>query len=206
MPDERGADAGQEVPSRGERQVEPLCPCLIVPDGMEFVFAVPEALTAGRQQTTFSIVDLTGQPLSFVAVSESAGGWPSSGIYLQMLDKTLLAWVSTKLLHDVGSLPYISRANGEAYASFFAEEGQRGRSYILKDGSGNLLYNFLGDFREKSIKVVDRSGQLVCTSERSLFHFDMAPHYQVRVGPLTDAGLILCGLLAIDKIEGSNKS
>ena len=37
-----------------------------------------------------------------------------------------------------------------------------------------------------------RSGQLVALSERCLVGLDGGPHYQVRVAPRTDAGLVLC--------------
>jgi len=52
------------------------------------------------------------------------------------------------------------------------------------------------------MNVVSPSGQLVCDTARCIVDFDSSPHYQVRVAPGADAGLVLCGVLAIDKIEG----
>lgn len=180
---------------------EHLCPCLVVPDNMEFVFAVREVLTTGRQHLSFSIVDLKGQPLSHVIVNEFG---PQCGVYLQMLDGALLAWVRTSVMHEWPSrLPEICRPSGEVFCTVAKEEPMGGgQCYNLRNRSGQRLLVFCGNFREKTVKVTNSSGQLVGTSERCMIDFDSMPHYQVRVAPQSDAGLVLCGLLAIEKVEG----
>lgn len=37
--------------------------------------------------------------------------------------------------------------------------------------------------------------------ECNVARFDSEPHYRVRIAPHIDAGLVLCGLLALDKLE-----
>lgn len=199
-----------------------LCPDLVVPDRMEFVFAVREVLNTARQQISFSIVDLRGQPLSHIIVNESG---PHCGIHLQMLDGTPLAWIRTECLYErtsrcltagrskelapnaagsaSGSVE-ICRPSGEVFCCVAQDEGIPCYRYVLRSKTWQRLYTYHGNFRQKAVNVTNSSGQLVCTSERCRMDFDSAPHYQVRVAPQTDAGLLLCGLLSIDKLEGGS--
>lgn len=194
-----GGDAGSGINS-GE--VQPLCPDLVVPSGMELVFAVREVLNKERQKLSFSIVDLQGQALSHVIVNECG---QDCVIQLQMLDQRPLAMVRTKQVHECsGGLPEICRPSGEVFCSVTKIEPVPGGRYVLRGMSGQRLLAFNGDFREKAINVVNSSGRLVSDTERCIVHFDNAPHYQVRVAPGVDAGLVLCGLLAIDKLEGGS--
>mmetsp|Transcript_78251 Transcript_78251/g.253447 ORF Transcript_78251/g.253447 Transcript_78251/m.253447 type:complete len:530 (-) Transcript_78251:265-1854(-) len=194
-----------------------LCPDLVVPERMEFVFAVREVLTTGRQQLSFSIVDMRGQPLSHIIVNES--GSAQCGVHLQMLDGTPLAWVRTELMHDRpsgrqdarraelerrGCLLEICRPSGELFCTMTKDDSVPCHRYVLRGLAWQQLYTYYGNFREKAVNVTNPSGQLACTSERCLVDFDSAPHYQVRVAPQTDAGLLLCGLLSIDKLEGGS--
>jgi len=181
----------------GERA---LCPCLVVPDGMELVFAVRDLLTRKRQQVSFSVVDLEGTPLSHVIVNEVG---PQCGIHLQMLDRTPLAWVRTEAVHERGGLPEICFPSGEVFCTVAREDAVLTGRYTLRGTAGQLLYTFHGDFREKALNVVSSSGRLVCDTERCELGYDSSPHYQVRIAPFMDAGLILCGLLAVEKLEGS---
>jgi len=204
-------------PRSPSAHLQHLCPDLVVPERMEFVFAVREALNTARQQISFSIVDLKGQPLSHIIVNESG---QQCGIHLQMLDGTPLAWVRTESLYERPSrclaagrareLEHFStsleicRPSGELFCLVSRDEGIPCYRYILRSKAGQRLYTYYGNFCQKAVNVTNASGQLVCTSERCLMDFDTAPHYQVRVAPQTDAGLLLCGLLSIDKLEGGH--
>jgi len=78
--------------------------------------------------------------------------------------------------------------------------------YALQNRSGERLVTFTGNFREKAINGIAPSGKNVCYTRRCTIDVDNVPpgpYYEVRVQPYVDAGLVLCGLLAIDKIEGS---
>lgn len=184
---------------RSSDEEDTLCPCLVVPDGMEFVFAVREVLTDERQELSFSVVDLEGSPLSHIIVNESGSG-PQCGIFLQMLDREPLASVRTDMLFErAGRLPEILLPSGEV---FCAMERDGSREYVLRDQRKQRLLRLQGNFRDKAVKVINASGQLVALSERCVIAFDGGSHYQVRVAPHADAGLVLCSLLAVDKIEG----
>jgi len=206
-----GAGPPSPMPPNGQL----LCPDLVVPEGMEFVFAVREVLNTARQQISFSVVDLRGQPLSHIIVNESG---PHCGVHLQMLDGTPLAWIRTECLYERssrclttargreqgtgwGSID-ICRPSGEVFCTVAKDADIPCYRYVLRNKAWQRLFTYYGNFRQKAVNVTNASGQLVCTSERCVMDFDEAPHYQVRVAPLTDAGLLLCGLLAIDKLEG----
>lgn len=185
--------------SAGAATTENLCPALLVPAGMEFIFAMPEAVEAGRQDAQFDVIDLKGTPLSRVVVSENTG--KKRGIFLQTLTRQPLAEVQTEHLYVQPSrTPYICWPSGEQYG-YLKRDTATGR-YKLKHHTGRKLLTFHGDFHEKAVNVVNSAGKLVCATERCILDFDSRPHYQVRVAPHVDAGLVICSLLAIDKLEG----
>lgn len=185
---------------------EHLCPSLVVPEGMEFVFVVPELVRRGRQQLSFIIRDLQGNDLSHAVVSETTQASSQCSIFLLTLKDELLAVVNTESAHVASgeqlSLP-ICRPSGEVFCAVMRDGPASAGQYVVQDGSGHPMLTFHGDFREKAINVVNSVGRLVGATERTVVDFDRDPHYQVRVAPHVDAGLVTCSLLAIDKIEGS---
>eukprot|EP00931_Biecheleriopsis_adriatica_P022658 TRINITY_DN14497_c0_g1_i1.p1 TRINITY_DN14497_c0_g1~~TRINITY_DN14497_c0_g1_i1.p1 ORF type:complete len:493 (-),score=96.51 TRINITY_DN14497_c0_g1_i1:257-1735(-) len=176
-----------------------LCPCLVVPEGMEFVFAVRDVLCPTRQQLSFSVVDLEGAPLSYVIVNESAPG-SECGVFLQMLNREPLASVRTGMFFEQPSrLPEICTPSGEVFGLLAKDSS----GYQLLSSFGQKLLRLQGDFRRKAVSITAASGELVCTTERCTVDFEGGKHYQVRVAPSVDAGLVLCSLLAVDKVEGA---
>jgi len=204
-----------------KQPVGPLCKCLMVPEGAELVFAIRDLLTRGRQHISFSITDMTGNPMAHIIVNEVG---PTGGINMQLLNKTPLASVRTTALHDRrGGMPEICWASGQTFCTLApcrkgsqkAGVGGGGKpgggawgggggavGYELRDLGGQLLYTVHGDFDEKAINIVAPTGQVVCRTERCEVPFDDEPHYQVRVAPCVDAGLMTCALFSIDKLEG----
>mmetsp|Transcript_13792 Transcript_13792/g.37376 ORF Transcript_13792/g.37376 Transcript_13792/m.37376 type:complete len:490 (-) Transcript_13792:89-1558(-) len=202
------ANASRQCPESTPQQ-DCFCPGLVVPDAMEFVFAIREVLAKVPQQLSFSIVDMSGHPLCHAIVNELGGAinGESCGIHMQYLDKEPLAQIHTEMLHaQPGSLPVICRANGETFCELTRDQRfGTTRRYVLRDRSGDQLVAFHGDFREKAVNATDPSGRILCVTQRCTINRDNAPHasyYEVRVAPGADAGLLLCGLLAIDKVEG----
>jgi len=188
---------------RSAEDFETLCPCLVVPDGMEFVFAVREVLTVVRQELSFSVVDLDGSPLSHIIVNETGSG-PQCGIFLQMLDGEPLASIRTDMLHSwPGRMPEMCYASGEVFCRVAKGDG---RDYVLRDNEDRILLRLEGNFKEKTVKATSWCGELIALSERCIISLDGGAHYQVRVAPGADAGLVLCSLLAMDKIEGGGRA
>jgi len=194
------------LPPPREGGVQHLCPSLVVPPGMELLFAVRDVLRRERQQLSFCIVSLQGQPLSHVIVNERGN---ACGIQLQMLDQRPLATVFTKPVHDCPlGPPEVQGPSGELFCSIVKTEAFDGgqHMYALQRPSGQRILSIQGDFRGKCMHVVNSAGHLVCDTERCSIDFDSSPHYQVRVAPGIDAGLVLCGLLAVDKVEGGSRA
>lgn len=190
--------------SKDVKAADHLCPSLVVPSGMEFVFAVREDLDPTRQELNFNIVDLKGAPLSRVVVSERGDvNTAGCGIFLQTLTRMPLAMVDMKSVHESQSKsPLICRPNGEVFGQLKYDESGK---YQLKNKAGKGLLIFHGDFSEKAVNVMNTVGKLVCATERCVVDFDTSPHYQVRIAPYVDAGLVICGLLCIDKLEPKNE-
>jgi len=176
-----------------------------VPSGTEFVFAVQEAITPDRQELSFNIVDLKGTPLSKVVLSESRST-PTPKILVQTMNNAPLCSVDTCEWHQGTNEPIsICRANGALFGRI-QKEPSSGR-YVIRHRGGRKLLTFHGDFHEKAVNVMSSvTGQLVGASEKCVVDFNSASHYQVRVAPNTDAGLVICGLLSIDKLEGSRST
>lgn len=191
--------SGGSHESRGEPRGT-LCPSLVVPTGMDFVFAVPLVISQPRQEIDFNIVDTKGGPLCHVVVSERGErNSPYCGIFLQALSRMPLAVVYTEHMH-VGTGPVsFCRPEGNLYG-ILKHDGMD--SYTLKLTSGKNLLEFRGDFCGKVISVNNAFGECICVTERCVVN--SAPHYKVRISPSVDAGLVICGLLAIDKLEGKN--
>lgn len=179
-----------------------LCPRMVVPNGMEFMFVVPEALTRGRQDTTFSVKDINGRALSHVVAREERRGG-DCGLYVQMLDKTLLAWVRTSSVHNnVNGEPEICKPDGSVFCNIARDTTSPNTIYHAREaGSGRRMLAFIGDFADKAVNIVNAQGKLAGSTERKLLELDHMPYYVVRVAPKEDACLLLCGLIAIDKLE-----
>merc|ERR1719161_3129484 len=74
--------------------------------------------------------------------------------------------------------------------------------YVLSSASGRL--HFWGALEDFALNVTDDRGVLLATTERCSVEFDTRIEYfRLHVAPLADVGLILCGLLALGKLEGS---
>mmetsp|Transcript_108148 Transcript_108148/g.345395 ORF Transcript_108148/g.345395 Transcript_108148/m.345395 type:complete len:539 (+) Transcript_108148:69-1685(+) len=195
--------AASPVPSTTRRtEGKQLCPCLVVPDGHEMNFAVRDLLTKEKQQLSFSVVDLEERPVTHVIVNEVG---PHAGILIQLLDQTPLAWVRTKAVHEGRGMPEICYPSGEMFCTVAKEEAVPTSGYTLRDKYGLRLCTMHGDFREKAVNVVNPSGRLICETERCELGSDGTPYYQVRVAPGVDVCLVLCGLLAVDKLEGGSE-
>lgn len=198
----------------GQQATGHLCPMLVVPHGMEFVFAAQEVLTGERQQLTFGIFDLAGHPLCHVLVCESAEG-PKCGLEVQFNTGEPLAFIRTQDLYQepAGSVE-ICRAEGETFCYIVRERRDAATCrYVLQGTDGEHLMHFQGDFQEKAINGITPSGMLVSSSRRCTLDLPKGDtpkasrglHYEVRVAPYADAGLQLCALLAIEKAEGGQR-
>lgn len=171
-----------------------LCPSLVVPKGMDLVFAIRSALNQQRQEIDFDILDLQGAPLCRVVVAERGERKaPCCGIFLQTLTRMPLAVVNTEQVYAGTGPPSLCRPNGSLFG-VLKHDGSAG--YTLKHTSGRRLLEFSGDFHRKTVTAVDSSGVRICVTE------PISNGYQIRIGPRVDAGMVISCLLGIDKLEG----
>lgn len=193
---------GHEAGSPHSSPERILCPCLMVPKGKELVFVVCEAMTRGRQRTSFGITDVECKPLFQVIVDETQ---EQCGIYLQLLDNTPLAWVRTSMLYDESHAPIeICFPAGQVFCTIEHDQNiidASRKGFQLHDPAGRLLVRIQADVGARTLKVFNVKGKLICFTERCAVSSDSRPHYRVRVAPRIDAGFVLCALLAVGKVE-----
>merc|ERR1712176_503722 len=177
---------------------------LKVPAGKEFVFAIHDAMTTALQQTSFDIIDIAGNPLCGIHVTEKSRD--DCGIWIRFVNNEPLAYIDTSMYHKgtapiAGRLcPNICHPDGEPFCSVTREEsdGNVGGRFVLKGADGSkTLATFEGDYANKAINGRGPNGNLICATRRCS---TLPSHYEVRVASHADAGLMLCGLLAISKM------
>lgn len=197
-----GVDAGSR---RGALPLLPLCPQLIVPDGTRLKCVLQEAVCRRRQDLAFNINGIAahgGAPLFQIRVVERAVAAGNCGIFVETLGgKEQFAFLSTQeLWADEGDLiPKFSimRPGGLPYASM--QKSPQGE-YVVRCGQENMM-TFSGDFLTHDIQVRGALGQTV-----GLVGNSSGGEYEVQVNPRSDAGLVVLGLLAIDKCERVSSS
>lgn len=185
------------------QRLVPLCPQLMVPTSSYLRVVVPE-LACRRRQDTFinicSVPSLGGSPLFRARVSEcEPAACGARGVYLETLEgDQQFAWVSTEELWSSPGKPSwspkltIMRPDGLQFATM--KKNNRG-DYVIMCGLG-ILAVFSGDFQAHEAHVVSSQGRLMAQIQRG-----RQGCYEVTTSPDIDAGLIILGLLAIDKCE-----
>lgn len=198
-------DEVSEVPAA----VETLCPQLVVPELNECVLAIP--ITADE---SFDVVDLDGNAV--LSASEATAVGRSSGkvLNLMALDGQVIA-TACPAAESTGQQAASPRAGrigpelllhrggtgGEFYGSI-APASERGR-YKLRTLDGMQLH-FRGRFGEHAVSVTDDSQRLLATTEAASMPFDPdGRYYRICVAPLTDVGLVLLCVIAIDRLSRS---
>lgn len=178
---------------------------LVVPSNTEFHFAVPDCITTKPQQMAMNIMDLVlGDNIVLAKIRIQERGVRVPGIYLSSVDNAPIAHVRTgSWFAPQRDLPDICEPSGEVCCRLMRNsELSGGRWYHLVDTSGGVIFMFYGDYLGKIINVVDVSGCLVGATKPSMI--DSHPYYQARISQHIDAGLLICALLAIQKVEGSS--
>jgi len=195
--------AGAAAPPANPRV---LCEELVVPEGWEIVFVLPEIITAQRQETSFDILSSQGEPISRVFVDERRPG-AECCMRVEQADGRPMGVVRTDAVHrGRGGMPQICRPDGSVFGTLSREDSARTSRYALRGDDGEIILVFKGDFRSRRVKVLSASSgreKKVCVVEKARPVHDAGPRYQAKVWQGTDTSVVLCGLLAIDKVEGS---
>lgn len=195
---------GQPVASRAVSPLLllPLCPQLVVPERSKLRCAVPKSPFCSRQDTTVTISSIPGlgsNPLFQARLAEGESlASDECGIHLESLGSAeKLAFVCTAELWDTSrTFPpklAIMRVGRLPYATM--QKTQYG-DYVIACGLGTLV-TFSGDYLAYDIQIINGHNQTIAQVVSNA----CACEYEVIVNPNIDAGLIILGLLAIDKTE-----
>jgi len=225
-------DDALSVATRSPTPGAQFCPELVVPSGRECVLLVPLVTTASHVSVEeHQVADLRGNPV--LRVHFSSGTRRSTVQSIGSMDRlsmapgdagkiTLMAAGTGEVLAYCMPRPGAPGADGKGKKSSdeFAIHHSSGElfgniqgvclpdweapeeRYVLSSASGRL--HFWGALEDFALNVTDDRGVLLATTERCSVEFDTRIEYfRLRVAPLADVGLILCGLLALSKLEGS---
>jgi len=189
------------------------CPDLIVPENCECILRVPvQPLSQGQ----FDVTDLNDNVVLRVAPRRGGRRAPGSAVSLRgrdvgsasdTADETAQRIVVTtgygNVLAQCGLAPgtrgrtaecLLLRASGDCFAKIARGEGER---FTLRTHTGTRLH-FWGAFRQHAVNVTDDAGKLLATTELAVGSEPAI--YKLRVAPLMDVGLVLCGLLSIEHL------
>lgn len=171
----------------------PLCPLLLVPEGTRLNCVVENDMCRRKQEMAFNIRGVGGAHLFQVRVAELGNATP--GIFVETLGgEALLAFLSTEEIWRSVPRPALSIfwPSGVHYGTMQkSEEGD----YIIQQ-NGMVVLVFTGDFVSHTMRVKSGTGRTVASVTQ-----DSPEEYQVVVHKCNDAGLVILGVLAIDKCE-----
>lgn len=206
--------SGTENNAEPPQATMPLCALLVVPDYTRLNCIVQADVSRRRQELAFNATSCGGRPLFQIRVSEVVTDKP--GIHVETLQgQEQLAFLSTAELWarhegiaassenpgiaipsvEAGFALKIFRPMGVPFGSF---RKSRNGEYIVSRGNSDILI-FSGDMDSPNhtIQVFEcPTGSIVA----SVFQ-DKPGEYQVSVMTRNDAGLVILGVLAIDKLE-----
>jgi len=207
--------AMEAQPGKPNREVsanDSLCTALVVPKGKRMVCLVEARLYQERQDIEFKITSSLSRgckPLMLVRVSETEQSDPK--IVLEQLPDgdaergSVFASVSTTNLWE-------ERMDSEAVFTFLDASGSvYGRFTRTAPDSYDLIaesqesdiptLTFFGDLRDHSIRVETGSENKLVATVEPCRRSTLRASYQVSIEAGVDAGLVLLGLLTIDKSE-----
>lgn len=217
----RGRSPSSRSPSPSPERVADsdrcLCPDLVVPPNCECILLVP---TRSLEQGPVSVTDTHGnavlsiepRPVAAAGSSRMAcrpvaacgggdsspeAGSPQAGARSQRL---VLKTIYGDLLAQCGPAParpsppefHLLRATGEHFAKLSCNAGRDRCTLTTRAGS---RLHFWGSPANHALNVAHSSGKICATTEPQNLHY-----YKLRVAPLMDVGLVLCGVLCIDHL------
>lgn len=188
--------AGSSSEGGGQPAALMLCPQLLVPPGTRLDCVVGGHLCRRRQLKTFKVCGLTGVQLFQVRAEETDSDRP--GICMETLERERLAFLSTEELWTGASSPQMSifHAWGNKYGA--VRKTEEGAFEVSAQGreEDNPVLKYIGDFAGNSYKVVGKGGRTIAVVSPSSEGVK-----KVVVHSRNDAGLVILGILAIDKCE-----
>lgn len=179
------------------------CPELMVPHDCECVLVIPVGTNLD-----FPISDASGNVVlcaragAASPVGAEPRDMPLVALTLTSVDGRPLALVCS--LGDASGAFHLLRSDGACFAGLVFVETGRYQLTVLRSAGAPLTMNFWGSFADHAVNVTEVGRGLLATTE--LCHVDFDPvgeYYRLRVAPATDVALVLCGLLAVDRLAAS---
>eukprot|EP00746_Dinoflagellata_sp_MGD_P166044 gnl/MRDRNA2_/MRDRNA2_95686_c0_seq1.p1 gnl/MRDRNA2_/MRDRNA2_95686_c0~~gnl/MRDRNA2_/MRDRNA2_95686_c0_seq1.p1 ORF type:complete len:482 (-),score=66.79 gnl/MRDRNA2_/MRDRNA2_95686_c0_seq1:2-1447(-) len=179
------------------------CPDLVVPEGSECVLMVPILprtildVLGDNQNSVFPVIDQGGSTCLCIRFQSFAVAGEGLRVATPGLRERIMLMASTGFrvlayCERHGLSFHVHRHDDDLFARLSKDE--KG-VYSLVGRSGPLL-SYNGHISDCAVRVTNPEGRLLAYCEKG----DLS-HFKLRVGPLVDVGLVLCGLLALDRME-----
>jgi len=184
-----------------------LCPDLIVPASCECILRVPQQ---SPRQGAFSVTDMNGVEVLNVVLRPGVSGDAGGGQCIALTTgegHTLAQCVRVQARSTGGPEFHLLRSTGEDYGQLVRSSGRDDVMYTVRLRSSVEIY-FWGSFEQHTINITDNLGRLLAMSE-ALEDSESLPRplgsprakcYKLRVAPLMDVSIVLCGLMCIDHL------
>jgi len=189
------ASSEEERPPRRTSASElHFCPDLVVPQHCECILVLP--IDVDTTRTSFTIMDVHGSPvLKAVPGVKPDGTWQAT-VTTSAGEKLVTCFDARPSSREARLDEYhLNRASGQSFAKLTYRE--REDKYLLTLQSGTTL-SIWGNFANSAVNITDDGNRLLATTEIGSADFDPDGTYlRLRVAPLADVGLALCGLLCI---------
>jgi len=171
------------------------CPDLVVPQHCECILLLP--LDLGKTHSSFAITDVNGSPVLNASPQAASMMNPWRATVTTATGEHLVQCCEARQGPEAEF--HILRAGGQLFAklTYSPSPDGVGDRYLLTLRSGAVLH-FWGNFDNCAVNITDDGNRLLSTTEIGPANFDPEGKYcRLRVAPLADVGLALCGLLCI---------
>lgn len=171
------------------------CPDLVVPQHCECILLLP--LDLGKTHSSFAITDVNGSPVLNASPQAASMMNPWRATVTTATGENLVQCCEARQGPEAEF--HILKAGGQLFArlTYSPSRDGVGDRYLLTLRSGAVLH-FWGNFENCAVNITDDGNRLLSTTEIGPANFDLEGKYcRLRVAPLADVGLALCGLLCI---------
>lgn len=180
------------------------CPDLIVPQHHECILCMPSE--SDRSNSMFEITDANGQSVLRVVCQPATAGRLWRATVTTTTGELLAQCCEARSQGGSGQSPEFQfmRNGGQLWARLVHNPGQDRYLLTLLVGGTNL--HIFGNFENQAINITDDQNRLYANTEVAPAESGSGRQYcRVRVAPLADVGLALCGFLCVRQHMASQR-
>mmetsp|Transcript_105958 Transcript_105958/g.187631 ORF Transcript_105958/g.187631 Transcript_105958/m.187631 type:complete len:482 (+) Transcript_105958:139-1584(+) len=213
VPSHQGNGDRYQSPKPGERMLEKgiglvdsddeelhFCPDLVVPQHCECILLVPFDIN-GEKERSLDISDMNGSIVLCASAQSPGGVWR---LFLESAAGDALAQcrevrpsISAVRVGNAVEFHFL-RNGGHYFGKLTSRTQDRFELHTLED----KCMHFWGNFQARAVNVTDDTGRLLATTELHNAGNDGVRRFRLRVAPLADVGLALCGILCVNRLLG----